>query len=229
MERDRAEGVSAFLQSNPRNCLVDAIPRSRQKAGGPTVCDSPVMTAPSSFDVARLRGLVQLAAPTAHDLRGCCGTVAVHLELLATGLADLPASERDRCSSHVAVIQREMRDLLAAAEAFLAMVAPADQTSQFDLAALVAETAHALRPFVKQRRLELAVARPSLPVPVTADRERLRQDILELLLPILGASPPSSRVSVALAAAVDGGILTVDRPDAGPLVVSLPRRPEAEA
>ena len=187
------------------------------------------MTAPSAFDVARLRGLVQLAAPTAHDIRGHCGTVAVHLELLATGLADLPESERDRCSAHVAVIQREMRDLLAAAEGFLAMVAPADRASEFDLAALVAETTQALRPFVKQHRLQLEVARPSLPVPLIAVRERVRQAILEVLLPVLGAAPPGSRVAVALAPAVDGGSLTVDRPGAGPLVVSLPRRPEGEA
>jgi hypothetical protein len=52
----------------------------------------------------------------------------------------------------------------------------------------------------------------------------VRQEILDLVLPILDEVPSGSRLSFRLAAAPNGATLAIERANATPVILTLPRR-----
>lgn len=181
---------------------------------------------PDSSGPARLATLARLAVPTSHDIRGACGAMAIHVELLATVLRDLPDAAQGTLSDHAAVLERDIRRLLDMVQAFFALVALPDEVdSEFDLGALLEETVAALQPLARRGRVVVELERPSYPVVTTAAREGTRQAVLDLILPILAKLPTGGQVSLRLTP-VDGGATLAVLKDDGtpPVVLPLPGR-----
>lgn len=174
------------------------------------------------FGAARFLDLVRLARPTAHEVRGACSTMAIHLELTRSALGTVPdGALRDQLARHLDVLERERERLLAATQAFLALVAtPGAPAEPVDVAALVHETIAALRPLAIERRVRLDLTGTSVPVEVTAPRERLRQQLLDLLLPALERAAEGAELSVRVAARGDAVAVTMDAAPA----LTIPRR-----
>lgn len=183
------------------------------------------MSASDRFSTARFSTVARLARPTLHELRGASSTIAIHLELLRAGLDGGAAETPDQLDRHVDVLQRESERLLQAAGAFFSLLAmPEAEPVEFDVAALVAETGEALRPLAVERRVRLDVTRPSHPVRLTAVREHVRQELLELVLKALDDAGQGSQVLLRLSSDAGGDVVTVGRTDAEPVVLALGRQ-----
>ncbi|HXJ36596.1 MAG TPA: hypothetical protein VMS22_21375 [Candidatus Eisenbacteria bacterium] len=148
--------------------------------------------------------------------------MAIHLELTRSALGTVPdGALRDQLARHLDVLERERERLLAATQAFLALVAtPGAPAEPVDVAALVHETIAALRPLAIERRVRLDLTGTSVPVEVTAPRERLRQQLLDLLLPALERAAEGAELSVRVAARGDAVAVTMDAAPA----LTIPRR-----
>ncbi len=181
----------------------------------------PVPTPDDGFGAARFLDLVRLARPTAHALRGACGTMAIHLELTRSSLAGVAdGALRDQLARYVDVLDRERERLLAASQAFLALVAtPGALPESVDVAALVHETVAALRPLATERRVRLDVTGASFPIEVTGSRERLRQQLVDLVLPVLEPAAEGAELSVRVVGGGDTVTITVD----GAPALTIPR------
>src|SRR5262249_60533919 len=105
------------------------------------------MSLDDAFTAARMRSLVCLARPTAHELRGALNAMQMHLALLSGVLdepPDAPTIERRR--RYLDVVGDECRRLQGVVSAFLDLVAPPDRTGETDPASLVAGIVDAVRP-----------------------------------------------------------------------------------
>jgi signal transduction histidine kinase len=182
----------------------------------------PPMDTDHGFDTARLGTLVRLARSTAHEMRGAAGTIAIHGELLSTTLdAVEDAALRERLSRYLAVLERERQRLLDIFHAFLALVASQGPPVAVDVSALLEETGAALRPLAIECGVRLEVARPPRPVFLTAVGESVRQQVLDLMLPMLHSAAVGSNISVELVAGAETVAVTVHGPQGVPAVLDL--------
>ena len=155
------------------------------------------MPGDNAFDLVRLATLRALARPTAHEIRGAIGSVMVHVELLEASLLDEP-TQSDRQRRHLDVIRRQQKQLERCMTLFIDLVDAPPSAAAVDLAAVVDDAAAAIVPLAKDRRVTVAVTRPPEPVPVAADRETLRQGVLDLLLRAVRDGAPGTTVTAAV-------------------------------
>jgi len=173
-----------------------------------------------AFTAARMRSLAQLARPTVHDLRGTLGSMTMHLDLLASVLADQadePARERSR--RYLEVLRQECRRLQLSAEAFLDLASLARETGEVDVASLVGRVIDAVRPLANARRVRLELGECEPEACDVPDRESSRQRLLDALLDVLAAAPPGSIVRMELVPAQLRVRMAID--DAAPIDVPL--------
>lgn len=158
---------------------------------------------------ARLRSLVQLAQPTAHDVRGALNALQLHIELLA----GIDANGQDagaRLGRHVGTLRSECARLHRLVESFFDQIAMPDQPASIPLGALLDGVVSAAQPAAKAVRAALSATDGALGSRRPVDRERCRQLVLDALLGALERAPAGATVCLDLAPAGDRLVLAVD-------------------
>jgi len=172
-----------------------------------------------AFTAARMRSLAQLARPTVHDLRGTLSSMTMHLDLLASALADHGDEARERGRRYIDVLRQECVRLQRSAEAFLDLASSAGEAGEVDVGALVSRVVDAVRPLASAHRVRLELAPCTANVCDLPERESSRQRLLDALFDVLAAAPPGSVVRMELVPAELGVRMTID--GAAPVHVSL--------
>ena len=140
----------------------------------------------------RLASLGELAAIVAHEIRTPVAAARGYAQVL---LERLPADEpRGRAPAEQIVVETDR--LAALVDDLLGYARPNPPTfTDFDLAALARETAERHVTLAHGREVRL-LCEADAPVPVRADRERLRQALGNLMLNAVQLSPASETVVV---------------------------------
>lgn len=146
----------------------------------------------------RLAAVGQMAAMVAHEVRNPLGTLRGQVELASEKLpAGAPARERERFADMLAEIDRINR----LTEEFLGLArdVPLDRTP-VDLGALVAALAGEMQPVAHAAEAHLEAVAPPAPVTASADADKLRQAVRNLVLNALqvGGAGTSVRVEVGV-------------------------------
>lgn len=160
----------------------------------------------------RLAALGDVAAAFAHEVRNPLNAVSMALQRLR---AEFTAEPADEYARFVDLVQEEVRRLNTIVEQFLALARPLPlvpaRVAMGDLlrgvAALVDEQARAAG---VQVRLVVAPG----PSEILADRDRIEQVVLNLVLNAIQAMPGGGALTLAAEPRRDGFMLTVD--DTGP-------------
>jgi signal transduction histidine kinase len=155
---------------------------------------------PGLQELERLRG--DLLATIAHELRTPLTAVRTSIGLLLDPALDPSSDERQRLLTTIGRsadrMQRLLEDLLDLARFRAGKIVLARR--RFDARDLVREALMPMEPLTATREQRLDVSLPPDPVPITADRRRLEQALLNLLSNAAKFGPPGSRIEVTLAA-----------------------------
>ncbi len=156
----------------------------------------------------RLAAVGQLSAGLAHEVRNPLASIQGAAEVLQDAAA--PDDPRGRM---LAIIREETARLNGVLTRFLAFARPGgDVRATLDLGEELDRLADLLRH--RDQAPEIHVERPGGPAPVAADRDRLRQMLLNLGLNAVQAAGPDGRVALGLQAGDDHWRITVT--DTGP-------------
>ncbi|MBI2216881.1 MAG: hypothetical protein HYU51_06245 [Candidatus Rokubacteria bacterium] len=159
----------------------------------------------------RLAALGDVAAAFAHEVRNPLNAVSMGLQRLASEFVPEPAEEYGR---FVSVIQGEVRRLNTIVEQFIALARPLPlKPARFALGDLFGELAALLEPEARRAGVTLAVEGGGV-ASIVADRDRLKQVLLNLVLNAIQAMGGSGRVAISAERARDGVVLAVA--DTGP-------------
>jgi two-component system sensor histidine kinase KdpD len=147
--------------------------------------------------VGRTAGLFWLSA-LAHDLRSPLTSLATTSELLE---ADLEALDRKDIRAAVGTIRRGTVWLLELAENLLAAAAINDdrlrvQPTTIALLPVISEVEGVVRPVLAQREQRLRTLIRGEAQPVVADRRRLAQILINLVLNASKYSPPQTTIDI---------------------------------
>ncbi len=138
----------------------------------------------------RLQALGELTAGLAHEIKNPLASIKGAAEIVADGIpADSPRRRM------VDIQRAEIERLTALLERFLAFARPKDfVVSPVDIAALLTDTVAFIAPQAAKKnvRIETRFA----PLTLSADREKLTQLLLNLLLNAVDASPDGAAVSI---------------------------------
>lgn len=160
----------------------------------------------------RLAALGDVAAAFAHEVRNPLNAVSVGLQRLRAEFAPEPAAEYTR---FVEVMQGEVRRLNAIVEQFITLARPMPlRLARVDAAELCRELGALLEPQAAQAGLTLRLAVPAALPAVTADRDHLKQVLLNLAVNAVQATPAGG--AVTLEARADRDRLTLAVADTGP-------------
>lgn len=140
----------------------------------------------------RQAALGRLAGGLAHEVRNPLAILRATAQLLASKLVGHPDLRRytEVLTGEADRIDRLVGDLLAYASPRPPAPAP------FDLAALITELTGALQPVAEQHRVTVDADGNTRSMNVYADREQIRQALLNLLLNALQASPAGGTVAI---------------------------------
>jgi two-component system, OmpR family, sensor histidine kinase BaeS len=136
----------------------------------------------------------QLFADVAHELRHPLAVLKGRLEALQDGVLPLEQAEILHLQDMVIGLSRlvdDVRDLSLADVGQLSLT-----LTPTDLGALVQEVSESLGPLAEDRTIALSVETPPL-APVTADRDRLRQVLVNLVTNALRYTPAGGSVGTA--------------------------------
>jgi signal transduction histidine kinase len=158
-----------------------------------------------------LRTLERIHLGLAHDLRAPLNAAVLNIELLRRALADdAPPEFAQRRGAFLGVIEKELGRVRSALEALLVEFAPGRGVQDhFDLRELLDHVGRLLAAQARQQRLTLVVDAPDEPVAVVADRDALRQAILQLAVAALERAAAGGGVRLILEQDLDSARLRI--------------------
>jgi signal transduction histidine kinase len=160
----------------------------------------------------RLSELGNMAANVAHEIRNPLNSVSIGLQRLRAEFT--PTQDAQDYTRFLTLMQEEVRRLNAIVEQFLSLARPLNLIREPIAVAPFLEELHTLmgaEATASRVRIELKVA-PELP-PLRADRNHLKQLLLNLILNAMQAMPNGGTLTVA--AAADGDKLKLSVIDEG--------------
>lgn len=149
---------------------------------------------------------VRLIGEVAHEMRTPLTVIDGYVEGMIDGVFTPTPARLTAVAEEARVLRRLAEDLsaLSRAEEGRLSLAP----TAVDLAALVAETAHRLRPQFDDARVHLALA-PVPPLTVTVDPDRIGQVVTNLLGNALRACSPGDTVTLGVGVEAGQAVVTV--------------------
>ena len=132
----------------------------------------------SQLDVStRLAAISRLTSGVAHEIKNPLNAMNLHLEILRT----LAAEDDEATSKEIDIISSEITRLNRVVNSFLDFTRPVDLKPQnLNVADLLVETGHLFAPQLQARGVHLDVVHPAEPVFVRADRDLLKQALLNV-------------------------------------------------
>ena len=149
----------------------------------------------------------QLFADVAHELRHPLAVLKARLEAVQDGALPLNEEQVLNLQDMVIGLTRlvdDLRDLSLADVGQLSLA-----LGPVDLAVLAGEVAESLAPLAEDRGIALAAPATTGPVSIRADRDRLRQVLVNLLTNALRHTPAGGQVGVSVRAEGSGAVLEV--------------------
>jgi PAS domain S-box-containing protein len=189
----------------------------------------------------KLAAVGTLAAGLAHEIRNPLNAAGLQLQLLTRRLTKLDDAIGGRklgvelkLHEPVEVVRAELQRLSHLVEDFLAFARPTElYVANGDLRGIVEQVASLVSAEFQQKGVTLDVSLPAAPVPVAADREKLRQVLLNIIRNALEASESSAerapgsasggRVVLRLTPEIDGATIVIQDNGAGIPIEHLPR------
>jgi signal transduction histidine kinase len=160
---------------------------------------------------ARLAAISRLTAGVAHEIKNPLNSIALHVEVLRARLDDAdPEAERE-----LAVISNEISRLDRVVKAFLDFNRPVDMKfSEVDAGDLVAEITALTGPEAARRGIEIELRQSSGPLMLRADRDLLKQAILNVVVNGVDAMNAGGRLLIEVKRA--GAECVIGITDQGP-------------
>ncbi len=159
----------------------------------------------------RMAAISRLTSGAAHEIKNPLNSIALHLEVLKGKLAD-----DDTGADEIEVITREIRRLDRVVKSFLDFTRPVElQPEEFDLRELLDELAGLVRLDAAEAGVEIVWYPPEEPASIRADRDLLKQSLLNVLVNAVQATDSGGRVQLSLEGAGDGWLIRVRDTGAG--------------
>jgi signal transduction histidine kinase len=159
----------------------------------------------------RLATVGNLAAAVAHEIRNPLNAVSMGIQRLR---AEFEPAERDEYRRMVDLVQGEVRRLNGIVQEFLSLARPLQLRPELvPVAALLDEIRQLVEPQARQAGIELEQALPPSLPDIRADRDRIKQVLLNLVLNAIEAMPTGGRLT--LGAAASSAALTLRVTDTG--------------
>lgn len=143
----------------------------------------------------RLSELGNLAATVAHEIRNPLNSVSMGLQRLKNEF--LPTQDHAQYSRFIALMQGEVQRLNSIVKQFLSLARPLDlQPEELRVGDMLTELSTLVGGDPKQSKVQFRViAPPNLP-PIRADRNHLKQVLLNLVLNAIQAMPEGGTVTI---------------------------------
>jgi two-component system sensor histidine kinase HydH len=169
----------------------------------------------------RLATVGNLAAAVAHEIRNPLSAVSMGLQRLR---AEFEPAEREEYRRMVDLVQGEVRRLNAIVEEFLSLARPIQlRPEAVAVAGLLDEIRRLVEPQAGPAGIVVEETIPAGLPPVRADRDRIKQVLLNLVLNALEAMPSGGRVTLGAAASDRALTFTVADSGSGISPELLPR------
>jgi two-component system CheB/CheR fusion protein len=150
----------------------------------------------------------QFIAILGHELRHPLTPITHALYLLRKGQHDPATIELlDTIDTQTHTLLRFVNELLDLSRIGRGLIEI--RPEHLDLAAVARDTAHALQPFIEERRHVLSLVLPAVPLYVHGDPGRLRQVVSNLVENAAKYTPPGGRIAMTLEQRGDQAMLTV--------------------
>lgn len=162
----------------------------------------------------KLAAVGTLAAGLAHEIRNPLNAGSLQLQLLerrmAKACAKIADADRLRLEAPVAVVREELSRLSHLVEDFLNFARPAELLPRsMDVVAFVRQVVELEQPAAQHRNITLTTQLPPGPLRVEADREKLRQVLINLVNNALEAVDADGNVTISVVPDGDGIVIEV--------------------
>jgi two-component system sensor histidine kinase HydH len=169
----------------------------------------------------RLATVGNLAAAVAHEIRNPLSAVSMGLQRLR---AEFEPAEREEYRRMVDLVQGEVHRLNGIVEEFLSLARPIRLSpGPVPVADLVGEVGQLIEPQARAAGIVVEQEIPALVGEVAADRDRLKQVLLNLVLNAIEAMPAGGRLTLGATISGPALILTVADTGSGIAPELLPR------
>jgi signal transduction histidine kinase len=169
----------------------------------------------------RLAAVGNLAAAVAHEIRNPLSAVSMGLQRLR---AEFEPAEPEEYRRMVDLVRGEVRRLNTIVEEFLSLARPIQlRPEPVPVAALLDEIRELVGPQAGQAGIAIGRVIPASLPDVRADRNRIKQVLLNLVLNAIEATPSGGRLTLGAAASSAGLTLTVTDTGSGIPAEVLPR------
>jgi signal transduction histidine kinase len=153
-----------------------------------------------------------------HDLKAPLNALALNLELLRKSIEEEAGEAREFQLARTEILQAEIARLGRTLDSFLKRGSSERTTSRtprrFEVRRLVQEVARLVRPSGEAAGVRVRSSLPSESSYVLADRDRVKQALLNLVLNALEAQPDGGRISLSVCS--EGGHVGILVEDHGP-------------